>query len=111
MSLDLHETERILRSVEQSVVPEALRREWLEAAVRYAQIRVAWWRTAGPERSMLDAPRTAAHDAFIDACNILSRAMAATGESNRWRAEIGTERGEIGDFACLLHAVLGLRAR
>lgn len=111
MSLSLPDTERIFRSVEQSVVPEALRRQWLEAAVRYAEIRVAWWQAPGPERAALDAPRTAAHDSFIDACNILSRAMAAAGESNRWRAEIGTERGEIGDFACLLHAVLGLRAR
>lgn len=59
----------------------------------------------------MDASRAAAHDTFIDACNILSRAMLAAGEPIAWRAEIGTERGDIGDFACLLHCVLGLRAR
>lgn len=111
MSLSIPETERILRSVEQSVVPEALRRLWLEAAVRYAGLRAAWWLAPPPERLGMDASRTSAHDSFIDACNILSRAMAGAGESNAWRAEIGTERGEIGDFACLLHCVLGLRAR
>jgi hypothetical protein len=59
----------------------------------------------------MDPSRTTAHNAFIDECNILSRAMAAAGESNGWRAEIGTDRKEIGDFACLLHAVIGIRAR
>jgi hypothetical protein len=39
------------------------------------------------------------------------QAMASAGESNGWRAEIGTDRKEIGDFACLLHAVIGIRAR
>lgn len=109
--MDLVAAERILRDVERSAVIPSLRRQWIESAVRYADLRVAWWLASVSERGERDASRTAAHDVFIDACNILSRAMAAAGESNRWRSEIGTERGEIGDFACLLHAVLGLRAR
>lgn len=105
------EAETILKAVDRSRVSDPLRRQWLEAAVRYAELRVAWWMAAPLERAALDASRTAAHDAFIDACNILSRAMAAAGESNAWRAAIGTAREDIGDFACLLHGILGLRAR
>lgn len=109
--MEIGSARRILESVERSSVPEDLRRQWLEAAIRYAEIRVAWWVAAPDERRNMDASRTAAHDAFIDSCNILSRAMAAAGEPNGWRAEIGVERGEIGDFACVLHGVLGLKAR
>ena len=109
--MDLESTQGILETVQRSAVQETIRREWLEAAVRYAELRVAWWMASPIERRNVDASRTAAHDAFIDACNILSRAMASAGEPNRWRAEIGLERGEIGDFACLLHCVLGLEAR
>lgn len=88
-----------------------LARQLVEAAVRYAGRRVEWDLAAPADRAALDAGRTAAHDAFIDACSILSRAMAASGEDNSWRRAIGLERGEIGDFACLLHCVVGLRAR
>ncbi len=109
--MDVNGAASILGAVERSSVSDPLRRQWLEAAVRYAECRVAWWMAGALERNAMDRPRTAAHDAFIDACNILSRVMAAAGEPNSWRADIGASRGEIGDFACLLHAVLGLRAR
>ncbi len=109
--MDLESAERILENVQRSSVQDAIRRQWLEAAVRYAELRVAWWMAPAIERRDIDGSRTAAHDAFIDACNILSRAMAAAGEPNTWRAEIGTGRGEIGDFACILHCVLGLKAQ
>jgi len=109
--VNLEQAAIILDRIERSSLADTRRRTWLDAAVRYAQIRVAWERTDAAGRSAVDPSRTSAHDVFIDECNILSRAMLAAGESNAWRAEIGTERGEIGDFACLLHCVLGLRAR
>lgn len=109
--MNLERAANILEQVERSSLAGPRCRTWLDAAVRYAQIRVAWERTDAAGRATMDASRTSAHDVFIDECNILSRAMLAAGESNAWRAEIGTERGEIGDFACLLHCVLGLRAR
>ena len=59
----------------------------------------------------MDAARTRCHDAFIACCNILSRNMLASGEDNQWRSEIGTDRKALGDFACLLHCLLGLHAR
>ena len=60
MSLDLHETERILRSVEQSVVPEALRREWArESALEEAGGVVPGLRAAGRGGTGSDVAPTA----------------------------------------------------
>lgn len=108
--MDLQEARDVHERIEGSTY-KALARQLVEAAVRYAGRRVEWDLADPAARVALDPARTAAHDAFIDACNILSRAMAASGEDNSWRRAIGLERGEIGDFACLLHCVLGLRAR
>ena len=109
--MDVSHAARILDQVDRSAVAGVRCRPWLEAAVRYAETRVAWGMMDAAGRKAMDPSRTAAHNVFIDECNILSRAMAAAGESNGWRAEIGTDRKEVGDFACLLHAVLGIRAR
>ena len=59
----------------------------------------------------MDGQRRAAHNAFIDACNAMSRAMHTAGFSNEWRAELTMDRKEIGDFACYMHCILGVRAR
>jgi hypothetical protein len=63
------------------------------------------------DRQDADAGRTAAHNAFIDALNILSRAMKKEGKDNEWRRLLGDDRKEIGDFACFLVAHLGILAR
>ena len=62
-------------------------------------------------RAELETARSSAHDAFIDACNILSRNMAARGESVEWRQELGDDRKRIDDFACWLTLSLALSAR
>ncbi|MDX9734912.1 MAG: hypothetical protein RBU36_12355 [Thermoanaerobaculia bacterium] len=108
--MELTEAREILERIERST-HKVLARQLVQAAVRYSGCRAEWDLADAAARAALDPARTAAHDAFIDACNILSRAMAAIGEDNSWRRAIGVERGEIGDFACLLHCVLGLRAR
>jgi len=59
----------------------------------------------------MDRARTAAHNLFIDTCNVMSRNMAKAGESIEWRANLGTDRKEIGDFACFIVLFLGLSAR
>jgi hypothetical protein len=63
------------------------------------------------ERRTIDPARTAAHNALIDALNILSRAMVKAGEDTGWRKEVGVNRQEIGDWACHVHAHLGIQAR
>lgn len=86
-------------------------RTLVEKAVRYARIRVDWQLTPKAERQDLEQTRTLAHNSLIDACNILSRAMQKAGDDIAWRYELGDDRKEIGDFACYLHAILGVAAR
>ena len=86
-------------------------REVQLTAVRYARIRVDWKLTSREGRQEMDADRRNAHDAFIDSCNILSRAMAKKGESTRWREQLSHDRRILGDFWCYLHCLLGLAVR
>jgi len=83
----------------------------VQYAVRYAQMRVEWKLKNTEERRDMDMSRTRAHNAFIDSCNILSRNMAKLGEDITWRDLIGKDRKVIGDFACHLHCLLGIKAR
>ena len=61
----------------------------LEIGVRYARIRVDWLLASQENR----------------------QEMEKTGEDNSWRALIGEDRKNIGDFACHLHCLLGIMAR
>ncbi len=83
----------------------------VDAAVRYARLRVDWVRADADERARLEDARTRAHNALIDACNILARGMRNAGEDAAWRDTLGNDRKRIGDFACHLHCQLGLNAR
>jgi hypothetical protein len=88
-----------------------LKRNLILSAVRYARSRTDW-RLANPDdRRAMDPARTAAHNALIDAANILCRAMIKSGEDATWRKELGQDRKEIGDWACHVHAHLGIEAR
>ncbi len=80
-------------------------------AAQYARMRTDWALVSLDVRAEIDRPRRAAHDVFIDACNIMSRAMDKQGHSIAWRRRLGQDRKEIGDFACHLHCILGIRAR
>ena len=82
--------------------------ELLDAAIRYSRVRVDWAIRDQEGRFALDRSRSAAHEVLLDACNILSRAMLRAGESNEWRADLGTDRRFIGDVACHIHCLLGL---
>jgi len=80
-------------------------------AADYAHLRVEWQLSAPEERLAMDAARTKAHDAFIEACDMMARCMEDEKEDFSWRGELGKDRKEIGDFACYLHLILGLVAR
>lgn len=90
---------------------ESLRKGLYASAIRYAQCRAEWKLLSVKERVGRDAARTVAHDAFIDACNIMSRNMAKAYEPAEWRARLGNDRKTIGDFACYLHCLLAIEAR
>jgi len=89
----------------------ALRRELFTKAVDYSSIRARWLLSSIEQRKEMDQRRTAAHNTFIDACNIMSRNMGNNGEDNSWREDLGDDRKKIGDFACYIHCFLGLEAR
>jgi hypothetical protein len=88
-----------------------LRRDLETAAIAYAHWRAQWALAAYEERREMETTRTAAHNAFIDSCSILSRAMARSGEDFSWRSTLGDERKLVGDFACYLHCLLAIAAR
>jgi hypothetical protein len=88
-----------------------LRLGLVRSAIGYSQSRVQWNLASAEQRIEMDQARTAAHNVFIDACNILSRNMAKAGESIEWRALLGDDRKEIGDFACFVVLFMGLAAR
>lgn len=83
----------------------------MERAVIYSRIRVDWYYAGPDEQLAMDFDRTVAHDEFIGSCAALSAKMKESGEEIGWRFKIGRDRRSIGDFACLLHAVIGIKAR
>jgi len=88
-----------------------LKKSLYTAALRYANIRADWMMLSDKEKAENDFERTSAHNRFIDACDILSRNQAKTGEDNSWRKELGNDRKSIGDFACYIHMFISLKNR
>ncbi len=108
-----YETARtVWEGLEAARTPE-LRTAVVQAGVRYARLRTDWALATRQARTGGDLSdrRRQAHDAFIDACNELSRRMIQRGEDISWRQLLGDDRLTIGDFACYLHCFLGLKAR
>ena len=80
------------------------------SAVEYARIRTDWYLSDKERRIELNERRKASHETLIDSCNILSREMAKNGENITWRDTLGEERVDIGDFACYLYCIIGIKA-
>ena len=108
--MDYEKAAHIWRQIEVSQLGE-LRLDLMRAAISYSNHRVQWLLSSQEQRIEMDRARSAAHNVFIDACNILSRNMAKAGETIDWRAILGDDRKEIGDFACFVVLFLGLAAR
>lgn len=81
------------------------------AAIRYAQIRVDWYLANQEGKKELDEERTLAHNALISNCDALARNMKKAGEDDSWRILLEPDRKMIGDFACFIHAIIGIEAR
>jgi hypothetical protein len=110
MKMDIEKFNEIVKCLISTKLTD-LKTELFDYAIRYARIRTDWYLASDEKRRELGDTRTRAHDALIDSCNILSRNMAQSGEENTWRINLGTERKEIGDFACYVHYFLGINAR
>ena len=113
--MTIEDARHILKQIDASTGQEELllrlKRDMVLYGLRYAHIRADWQLASLEKRLEMDAPRRLAHNAFIDACNILSRNQAKAGFENGWRTHLGRDRRTIGDFACYLHCILGLEAR
>jgi hypothetical protein len=91
---------QLLSEIESSKL-SGLKKSFYSAAIKYAKIRMDYYEdTSG--RPALEQLRTLSHNVFIDECNILSRNMLKNNEDATWRKELGTDRKEIGDFACFI---------
>jgi hypothetical protein len=88
-----------------------LKKTLFKSAIRYSSLRSEWMLLEREERKNMDEERSRAHNVFIDDCNIMSRNMIANGEDASWRKELGNDRKVIGDFACYISFVLGIKAR
>jgi hypothetical protein len=108
--MDYEMAVEIWRQIRASALGE-LRQELVELAVRYARMRVDYWLAKPEQQRLLGADRSRCHDALIAKCDILARNMAQRGEDDLWRIQLGPDRKDIGDFACFLHAMLGVAAR
>lgn len=85
--------------------------EVMQLAILYARARVDHLIAAPETQNELAAKRSAVHNALIAACDALAAAMAAAHEDTLWRETLGTDRKDIGDFACFVHCRLGIEAR
>jgi len=108
--MDLDEGAELWRQIRASTQTE-LRQDLVELAVRYARMRVDYHLATPEAQRQLEHARSACHNALISACDILARNMAQRGEDANWRERLGDDRKRIGDFACYLHAILGIAAR
>ena len=88
-----------------------LRLDLYRNAARYAALRTSWHLSSRETRGELDGRRTVAHNALIDATNVLSRNLANEGRDVSWRNDFGDERKVIGDFAVFLAAKLAILVR
>ena len=110
ITLDYTTADRAYQSILTSHLGE-VRKSLFKAAVRYATIRGEWHFLSREEREETNTERTAAHNHFIDCCNILSRQQALWKEDTSWRTDITDERKMIGDFACYLSCFIGIQNR
>lgn len=107
--MTIDEARVILEHIQRTRLTQ-LRDAMFQAAIRYARMRTDWYLSTLEDRKSMDTSRSKAHDVFIDCCNILSRNMNKAGEDISWRAKLGDDRTTLGDFACYVHCLLGLRA-
>jgi hypothetical protein len=84
---------------------------FVKSAIKYAQIRAEWYLMEIDEKVQKDPFRTTLHNSFIDSCNILSRYMKNMSLDSSWRERLGDDRKRIGDFACYISAILGIKSR
>jgi hypothetical protein len=88
-----------------------LREVLYKSAFRYTECRFEWNFKTFDEKLEADDERSISHGAFIANCDIMARNMENKGEPNIWRTKLTNDRKVIGDFACMLVALIGIKNR
>lgn len=100
----------IFNQIEESQLVQ-LREMLYKSAFRYTEYRFNWNFKTFEEKLAADAERSIAHNIFITKCDIMARNMNNKGEPSQWRTKLTNDRKIIGDFACLLVTLLGIKNR
>ena len=108
--MELFEAQSIYEQFQKSKY-QSLVKPLIKNAINYTRLRVEWLLLDTEGRIEIDEERTRAHNSFISAYDALARNMKEGNEDASWRTKIGTNRKDIGDFAVLLVAVMGIKAR
>ena len=108
--MDLNEAKEIYEQFQKSRY-QPLVKPLIKNAINYSRLRVEWLLMDMDSRIEMDDERSLAHNSFISSCNALARNMKVGDEDAAWRIKIGSDRKDIGDFAVLLVAVMGIKAR
>jgi len=108
--MELFEAQLIYEQFQKSKY-QSLVKSLIKYAINYTRLRVEWLLLDTEGRIEIDEERSRAHNSFISACDALARNMRENDEDASWRTKIGTGRKDIGDFAVLLVAVMGIKAR
>jgi hypothetical protein len=91
---------------------DKLRVSLYKSAFHYVEYRFNWnFQTHEDRLEMIDKERSIAHNAFISNCDIMARNMGKIGEPSQWRTHLTNDRKIIGDFACMLVALIGIKNR
>lgn len=88
-----------------------LREMLYKSAFRYVEYRFQWNFKTLEERLEAGEERSIAHNAFISNCDIMARNMGKNGEPSQWQVKLTNDRKVLGDFACMLVTLIGLKNR
>ncbi len=114
--MDYQDAQTIYHQITSQLTPSdadllELYNDFIRYGIAYARARTDWQLMDRQGRQEVDARRTSQHNAFIASCEALARYMERIGADASWRGMMGTDRKDIGDFACYLHCMLGIEAR
>ncbi|MFA5635174.1 MAG: hypothetical protein WC977_04635 [Anaerovoracaceae bacterium] len=90
---------------------QGLYNDLLKDAIDYSNIRAKWnFKTPG-EKENAGKSRTNLHDVFISDIEIMARYAKSKGRDASFEEVLALDRKDVGDFACFVHAIIGIRCR
>ncbi|HVI42978.1 MAG TPA: hypothetical protein VM577_20415 [Anaerovoracaceae bacterium] len=85
--------------------------DFMEHAVEYAHTRAQWYFMTPNEIGEANKSRTVQHDIVISSIDILARYAKSKDWDASWETILDRDRKDIGDFACYIHAIIGIGRR